>query len=76
MARATVADWDRTTGMIVLQDLKTATKTGRPRKIAVGEKLEAIILESLGDRESGRLFRSPQGLAWTPQTLSATFRRI
>lgn len=75
LARATVADWDRVSGMIVLADHKTATKTGQPRRIAVGDKLRDLILESLGERTSGRLFLSPQGRSWTTESLSATFRR-
>lgn len=75
IARATVADWDRVTGQIVLEKHKTARKTGRPRKIAVGEKLAALILASLGDRTEGPLFRTPRGNQWTTDTLSQTFSR-
>jgi len=75
IARSTVADWDRVTGQIVLLKHKTIRKTGRPRKIAVGEKLTALILASLGDRTEGPLFRTPRGNQWTTDTLSQTFSR-
>lgn len=75
LARATVADWNKTDGMIVLEKHKTARKTGRPRKIAVGQSLLALITQSLGERTDGPLFLSPQGRQWTTESLSATFRR-
>lgn len=50
LARATVADWDRNKNMIVLTQHKTAKKTGRPRKIAVGAKMQSLIEQSLASR--------------------------
>lgn len=75
IARATVADWDQVTGVITLADHKTAAKTGQPREIVVGKKLEALIRESLGDRTEGPLFVTPTGLQWETQSLSAAFRK-
>lgn len=75
IARATVEDWNRETCQIILVKHKTAKKTGRPRKIAVGTKLEALIKESLGTRVTGPLFQTPQGHQWTTDTLSQSFRR-
>lgn len=75
LARATVAHWDRDSRQIVLTEHKTAWKTGAARKIAVGERLEALILQSLGERTAGLLFVTARGKAWTPATLSASFRR-
>ena len=55
LAAATVADLDREPGLIVLEEHKTARKTGVARKIPVGEKLRSLIEESLRARnvESG-----------------------
>lgn len=75
LARATTDHWDRVTRQIVLADHKTAEKTGQPRTIAVGEKLETIIRSSMGDREAGHLFLTPMGHVWTVGNLSSTFRR-
>lgn len=75
MARATVADWDQEKSVIVLVHHKTARKTGRPRKITVGDKLKSLIIESLGDRTEGPLFLTPRGKQWTTDTLSQSFSR-
>jgi integrase len=75
LARATVADWDREGCVIVLAHHKTARKTGRPRRIAVGEKLKALIETSLGDRVAGNLFHTPRGKAWCTDNLSQSFAR-
>lgn len=75
LARATVADWDRESSQIVLSEHKTARKTGQARKIPVGEKLRALILEALGDRLKGNLFVTITGRPWTTAALSSSFRR-
>lgn len=75
LARATVADWDQANQVIILVKHKTAKKTGRPRKITVGEKLRALILESLDGRTEGPLFLTPRGKQWTTESLSSAFRR-
>jgi integrase len=75
LARATVADWDRERRQIVLQHHKTVRKTGQSRKIAVGERMEALILESLGDRTTGHMFVTTTGKPWTTESLSSSFRK-
>lgn len=75
LARATVADWDRSENLIILQDHKTATKTGQPRRIAVGEKLRVLIEQGLDGRTSGPLFLTPRGKPWTSASLGQTFAR-
>lgn len=75
LARATTENWDKANGMIVLREHKTAKKTGRAREIAVGDKMLALIMESMGERTEGHLFLTPRGKPWTPASLSATFRR-
>lgn len=76
LCRATLEDWDRTEGVIRLSDHKTATKTGKPRIIAVGEHLEQTLKKSLGRRQSGHLFRNAAGKPWTPARLSEVFRAL
>lgn len=75
MCRATVADWDRDAGLIILAEHKTAKKTGKPRKIPINEDLKALILESLGDRTEGPLFLTEQGRPWKSEYLSSTYGR-
>lgn len=74
LVQATVEMWDRNERVLIIRKHKTSRKTGRPRRIAVGEVLEAIILESLEGRTSGPLFLTPTGLQWTVPSLSAAFR--
>jgi integrase len=75
LARATVAHWDRDARQIVLTEHKTARKTGQARRIAVGDKLQGLLTESLGDRTSGPLFVTPTGKPWTTESLSSSFRK-
>jgi site-specific recombinase XerD len=75
MAKAMISDWRQAEFVITLKDHKTARKTGRPRRIVVGEKLEAIIRKSIGDRTEGPIFRTPQGHQWVTDTLSQSFGR-
>lgn len=70
-----MADWDRDENVIVLLKHKTAKKTGRPRRIYVGEKLQQLLLESLAGRTEGPLFLTPRGLPWTTAALSQAFAR-
>lgn len=76
LTRATIADIDRREGLIVLEHHKTAEKTGKPRKIAIGHPALADILDAaIGDRTSGPIFLRPQGKPWTVDALSAAYRK-
>lgn len=55
---------------------KTARKTGKPREIPIGAKLEAILRESIGRRQLGPVFLTPRGRPWTSRMLAQTFYRI
>lgn len=74
LARATFENWDRQRSMIVLKEHKTDA-TGEARLIAVGKKLLPILEEATAGRDSGPLFLTPRGRAWTSATLSQTFAR-
>jgi len=78
LARASIEDLADVDGqrMIVLEEHKTAAKTGTARKIPVGAKLGTLLDASIGDRTTGPLFLSPRGKAWTAEALSKTFYRI
>lgn len=76
LAAATVADWDRTAGVIELEKHKTAGKTGKKRRIGVGEQLQRMLLVAIGDRTSGPIFRSPRNQPWTSAGLTQTFSRL
>lgn len=90
LCRAQVEDWNVAKGEIVLADHKTATKTGKPRVIGVGKRLEELIIESLKSRmprgrrtgetlelpTSGPLFVDATKKGWTPAKLSEMFRKL
>src|SRR6185436_4549961 len=50
LCRLTIADVDRAAGMITLKEHKTARKTGKPRRIPIGQKLGALLDQAIGDR--------------------------
>jgi integrase len=76
LARATVADIDRTRRQIVLKEHKTARKTGAPRRIPLGTALTAVIAQACAGRRSGHLFLSPRGRPWTIGNLDRTFAAL
>ena len=47
LCRATIADVDRTSRVITLKEHKTARKTGQPRRIPVGRKLENLLDQAI-----------------------------
>jgi len=76
LCRATIADVDRVNRVITLKEHKTARKTGKPRRIPVGEKLGAFLTQAIGERVAGPVFLSPAGKAWTVPNLSRTYSRL
>jgi integrase len=80
LCRATIDDWQRDangqTGVIILQQHKTARKSGKPRTIPVGRKLGKLLRLSIGRRTSGPIFLSPRNHAWTVKNLSTQFARL
>ena len=76
LCRATIADIDRTANAIVLKDHKTARKTGKPRRIPIGQKLGELLRQAIGDRQAGPIFLSPAGKAWSVPNLSRTYGRL
>lgn len=73
---ATFEHWDRDAGVIKIAKHKTARKTGKPRVIAVGDKLKKILDQATAGRSEGPLFLSPTGRAWTVGNLSRTYRTL
>ncbi len=76
LCRATIADWDRPQGVILLREHKTARKSGKPRLIPVGKKLERLLQLAAGKRKEGPLFLTNRRTAWTVGNLSTQFTRI
>src|SRR5262245_32652351 len=76
LCRATIADIDRTSRVIVLREHKTARKTGKPRRIPIGQKLGELLRQAIGDRQAGPIFLSPAGKAWTVPNLSRSYSRL
>lgn len=76
LCRATLADWDRNAGKIVLAHHKTAKKTGKPRVIPVGVQFAELLDQSTAGRDDGPLFLRDDGRPWDPQTVSSIYRRL
>ena len=56
LCRATIADVDRAANAIVLREHKTARKTGKPRRIPIGQKLGSLLDQAIGTRTEGPVF--------------------
>jgi integrase len=76
LADAGMSDIDRTTNAIVLREHKTARKTGKPRRIPIGQKLGALLTQAIGERQAGPIFLSSAGKSWTVPNLSRTYSRL
>lgn len=64
-------------GAVMLIDKhKTARKTGKPRKIPIGNHVAPIITESIGDRQQGWIFLDDQERQWNVPRASRIFRKI
>ncbi len=75
LCKAMIADFDRISGEIVIAKHKTARKTGKPRRIAVGHPaLLEIINSQIGDRTEGHIYLRAGGQPWTVEAASAIFR--
>src|SRR6516165_3814815 len=58
LCQATIADIDRAAKAIILREQKTARKTRKPRRIAIGRKLGDLLAQAIGDRQTGPIFLS------------------
>ncbi|OGT59905.1 MAG: hypothetical protein A3E01_10705 [Gammaproteobacteria bacterium RIFCSPHIGHO2_12_FULL_63_22] len=76
LARTTIADlkWDQR--IIELADHKTAGKTGKPRRIAIGQDFGALLRTAIGDRTDGVVLLNSQRKPWTVPALGQVFRRL
>lgn len=76
LCRATIADIDWGEGVISLADHKTAGKTRRPRRIAIGHAFAEVLKEAIGGRTAGPIFLTSRQKPWTVPALGQAFRRI
>jgi integrase len=76
LCRAMIADVDRAANAIVLKEHKTARKTGKPRRIPIGQKLGELLKQAIGERKEGPIFLSPAGKQWQVTNLSRTYSRL
>lgn len=77
LCRAEIAHFDCVAGEIVLTQHKTAAKTGKPRRIAVGHPaLKEIVNSLIGSRTKGPIFLRANGKPWTTAIFSAKFREL
>ncbi len=78
LCRATIGDLDPARIVITLAEHKTARKTGKPRRIPVGDRLRKLIEEAIGTRTDPKqpIFLSPSGRGWRVENLSRTYTRL
>jgi integrase len=76
LCRAQIGDVDWTKRTITLTEHKTARKTGRPRIIPIGKNFGHTLQSAIDHRQTGPVFRTPSGSAWTVGNLSSTHRRL
>lgn len=62
--------------VIVIDKHKTARKTGKPRKIPIGNHVAGIIAASIDGREAGPIFLDANGNPWNVPRASRIFRKI
>jgi integrase len=61
---------------IVLREHKTVRKTGKRRRIRIGRKPGELLAQAIRERQTGPIFLSPAGTAWTVPNLSRTYSRL
>lgn len=74
LARVRISDWDRLNNLLEIRS-DSVVSVKKKSSIRIGSKLEELLRKSIGKRTDGPIFVSPRGKAWTPASLSATFRR-
>ena len=76
LCKARIEDIDWISGEIVLHQHKTARKTGKPRRIALGHSaLIQIVSDAIGDRRSVHIFLRANGRPWRTELVSTEFRK-
>lgn len=76
VAKVTAADVDLKQHVWILQDHKTAQKTGRPRLILMTERLRLLTQELMQEQPTGPLFRNKQGRPWTVNAIRLRMQRL
>jgi integrase/recombinase XerD len=76
LCRTQISDVDWPKGRITLAEHKTARKTGKARVIPIGRNFGQTLQKAIDHRQTGPVFRSPKGEAWTVGNLSSTHRRL
>ena len=76
LVRAKIKDLSPERDLIVLKDHKTATKTGKSRRIPLGKTLRELVLVSIGERTEGPIWVDESGGPWTVCKLSSRFRAL
>lgn len=76
LCRAQIENYDPLRGVITLPRHKTARKTGKPRLIVVGRKLERLLRLAIRGRKSGPIFRTRRGHPWTVKNLTTQYGRL
>ncbi len=61
--------------VIVMDEHKTARKTGMKRRILLTPDAESIVVAAIGERTAGPIFLTASGKAWLRDRLSREYRR-
>ena len=73
---AKISHIDKVVQEIILHEHKTARKTNRPRRIAIGHPaLVELIEKAIGNRTDGPIYLRANGRPWRTEILSAAFRK-
>ncbi|MEM7810265.1 MAG: site-specific integrase [Planctomycetota bacterium] len=73
---ARIEDIEERVGLrvVVLEEHKTAKKTGKPRRITLNGEASEVVERAIGGRREGPIFRTKRCEPWTPSNLSSVWR--
>lgn len=76
LARAQISDLNTERDLIILADHKTKGATGKPKRVPLGESLQSLVTNAIGDRTKGPIWTDERGDRWKVGKLSTQFRTI
>lgn len=67
-------DWERC--VLTLPEISRKHQKMEKKEVRLNEELKQLLVEAVGTRKTGVIFRSPQGKKWGIDSLGKTFRRV
>lgn len=74
LCRANIADLSDERDLILLRKHKTMRKTGKPKRVALGDGLKILVKSAVKDRTEGPIWLDETGKRWKEAKLSRLFR--